>query len=455
MFRGIPLSWERFCTHFTLVIVFSALLVPILLQSSKYEVERFIGAHNITIPYSSVNIDCHKNEFTAEVIVHESPRKSRLILHVGPSKSATTSLQTDMTAFQSNLYRDGFLYAGRYYRPFVNETSGLYHVNRSESSLVTAAHTMLLNCDLEPRILCCQGFADELDDFSTSGEYDVILSEEPLGNQWRSKEDWIAIRDAIGERWDVTVVVGYRRFYSWLVSSHFQRERLDRSHGGLNDLWVSQGGRAKQPLFPKWYHNYDQTYRHTFHILDAIQDVFPVKVINLHNIEELSPPTLMFCRLFQGITQVTCQRSHRHDSHPTVINTHDKVPSLYYDAIATAAETSGLIDGMLWNRSTIRDNVWQFHELGKGLGPHDLPLDCPTNETINELLQHSLWIESHYMSDFFYSNATVQADHVAGFNSYVEQSIFCWVDTGAVLELPEWIEFFARYASNASNNYTY
>lgn len=441
-------AWNRFGKHAALAFCLALLLVPILFQSTKEQVGRVIGFHNISNsvsgdpmirPTHSINTTHHNNK---------GSRRPRLIVHVGPSKSATTSLQTDMTAFQRALHQDGILYAGRYYHPFINQTSGLFHINRTETVLSDLAHHMLVGCHLEPKTACLDDFLEELNSFAASetGPFDVILSDESLGNQWDTPDDWLAIREALSEEWDVTIVIGYRRFFSWIVSSHFQRERLDRSHGGLNELWVSQGGRAKQALYPKWVHNTEH-YQHTYQILDSLQDIFPVQIINLHNLEGLSPPTLLFCTLLNGITQNTCQKSHRHDHNPTMINLHTKIPSLYYDAIATAGETAGLIDASAWTRAVVRDAVWRFHEEERGLEPQDLPLDCPGDVEMKDLLEFSLGIESKYMSDFFESNETIEADHIAGFQSYVDQGIFCFVNTTAVLALPEWMSFFQQFST--------
>ena len=112
--------------------------------------------------------------------------KPRLILHVGPSKSATTSLQTDLTSVQRDLEVDGYSYAGRYYNPYTNVTTGEYFLNRSETTLLTAAHTMLKHCDLEPRVECCRNFSAELKAYPHAGQQrNIILSEEPFGNQWQ------------------------------------------------------------------------------------------------------------------------------------------------------------------------------------------------------------------------------------------------------------------------------
>lgn len=120
-----------------------------------------------------------------------SSNKPRLILHVGPSKTATTSLQTDLTLVQDQLQTDGYMYAGRYYRPYTNQRTGVYHLNRTESTLLAAAHSMLKRCKIKPRVKCCLDFAAEMKAYShqesskhQKQQYNIILSEEPFGNQW-------------------------------------------------------------------------------------------------------------------------------------------------------------------------------------------------------------------------------------------------------------------------------
>jgi hypothetical protein len=182
----------------------------------------------------------------------------QLILHVGPSKTATTSLQTDLTDYRVDLLDDGYWYAGRYYKLSTNETDGTTHLDRSgESTLLTEAHNMFENqycqaTDIVGRVDCCRKFATELNQVvQRSGFRRIVLSEEPFGNRWDDPVDWLAIREALAEQqWNVTVLVGYRRFFSWWISAHFQRERTDRSHNHNNDRWPAAGGRAKVPLFP-------------------------------------------------------------------------------------------------------------------------------------------------------------------------------------------------------------
>jgi hypothetical protein len=368
----------------------------------------------------------------------DQQQQRQLILHVGPPKTATTSLQTDLTTYQNDLMDDGYWYAGRYYDLWTNETDGKTHKGRSESKLLNETHDMLNYChatNLTGRVDCCRSFARELNEVvERSGFRRIVISEEPLGVQWDDPEDWLAIREAVGDQWNITVLVGYRRFYSWWISAHFQRERTDRSHNHQNDLWPEQGGRAKAPLFPTWWHGWTKSsYRPTSVVLENIGDTFPVQIINLHDENLVSPSRMMLCEVLD--TPQACAKIEQVPE--TVLNTQEDAPSLFYDAIATDAAAMGLIDINARSRIDVRELVRVYHEEELGLGPDDLPMTCPPLSDLNALLNMSLSIEAQYLPNFATSRRI--AEHEAEFWA----TNFCFVDTGKVLALVAWIDFFA------------
>ena len=371
--------------------------------------------------------------------------KRRLILHVGPSKTATTSLQTDLSSLQGELHADGFAYAGRYYFPYTNATTGDFYLNRSETPLLEAAHSMLKRCELVPRSDCCATFSDQLDTYPGSKKQsrNIILSEEPFGNQWREAKDWKAIRTAIGDHWQVTVVVGYRRFYAWLPSARFQRERIDRNPAQKGP-WPDNCGREIRPFFPDWWKHWQGTFSYTANILEALGSTFPVRIINLHNEEQRSPLTTLLCDIMDGEAKKACQRSIQRDKQPTVMNTQTSAPSLYYDAIACTAASQGLIDTSTFNRTVVRDAIRHHQEVDLELRPTDLLLDCPSKLELESLLNTSLAMEAKFMPSFARSPG-VRAQHKADFNKYVEEKVYCWVDSNGVLAQPEWKRFLARF----------
>jgi len=184
--------------------------------------------------------------------------KPHLVLHVGPSKTGTTSLQTDLTRFQDRGYlaADNYFYAGRYYHPFYNE-KGILQVNKTTSPLLDEARGMLQKeCTLSPRSRCCAEFKRQLDEYRRLG-LNVILSDEAFNHFWLSPADYHAIREALQDEWDVVVVVGYRRFYEWIASYKYQRDRLDHKNVVWKNAWPGpEGGKPIDPLFPAVIENW-------------------------------------------------------------------------------------------------------------------------------------------------------------------------------------------------------
>ena len=162
-------------------------------------------------------------------VVEDSAKpKPHLIFHVGPPKTGTTSLQFDLTHMQDVLAVDNYTYAGRQYQPYYNDKGRLV-VDRTMPSLLMEAREMFQSCTLVPRSRCCAKFRRRLDDYQRR-QQNVILSDESLNTNhfWQSPEDYQAMKKALQDDWNIVVVVGYRRFYEWIMSLKFQQDRLDQ-----------------------------------------------------------------------------------------------------------------------------------------------------------------------------------------------------------------------------------
>jgi len=163
-------------------------------------------------------------------VVEDSAKiKPRLIFHVGPPKTGTTSLQFDLTHMQDVLAVDNYTYAGRQYELYYDDKGRLI-VNRTMPSLLMEAREMFQSCTLVPRSRCCAKFHHRLDDYQRR-QQNVILSDESLNTNpfWKSPEDYQAMKKALQDDWNIVVVVGYRRFYEWIMSLKFQQDRLDQN----------------------------------------------------------------------------------------------------------------------------------------------------------------------------------------------------------------------------------
>lgn len=406
----------------------------------------------------------------------EAPKKGHLILHTGPSKTGTTSLQTDLTTAEDLgwLAKNDFHYAGRYYRPYFNKNKNRTVINRSESKLLTVARTMFQDDDsatdcsdfrrelealyeeLLLRAAAAKANATERDDdvslSSSSSVHTVILSDEHFGNNWLNPADYEAIREAVQDDWKVTVVVGYRRLYEWLLSNKFQRDRTDRLRGG-KEQWPSAGGRPLLPLFPDTLERdqWRQYYRYTDTLLQLVGTTFSKRMINLHASDDGSSLLTQFlCDALDG-ADYACARSRERDFavEETVLNAREAaaVPSMYYDALATTAAEAGLIDEVAFQRKEVRNAIQLHQEETLGLTADDLPEVCPSREDLETLYERSLEMERLYMPSLLSDEAEGDLEHRDGFEAKVADHSYCWVDTAAVLSDPQWQQFFAQFGA--------
>jgi hypothetical protein len=409
-------------------------------------------------------------------------RKGRLILHVGPSKTATTTLQTDLTMAQDRgwLSKDRIVYEGRFYHPTVHPRSGVLVLNRSESALLASART-LRSSPKDANATCCTSFAAILDSIyhreivsynQAEAGFDeehcaltVVMSDEYFGNAWQDNGYYRALSDSLRDEWDVVIVAGYRRLYEWILSSKYQRDRTDHIGIGGKELWPSlrvgddrtkavtpKGiGRELQPMFPTTFRAWRELYQYTDSILHHVDGIFPIRLINLHSADEKSLVSQLLCVVIAG-AEHACALSRQRDVETlevTTLNSQEgkTIPSLYYDAIATEASRVGLIDAEKYTRRQIREMIRDYHEIALGSLPEDLMLACPSTEQLDELLAVSIDMERYCMPKLGVSSGD---DHRAGFEAKVATKAYCWVNATANLEQHHWQEFFQQFAANKS-----
>lgn len=390
--------------------------------------------------------------------------RGHLFLHIGPSKTGTTSLQTDLTsAFNLGWLGVDHYYAGRYYQPYYHNRTSIMKMNRSESALLETARTMRIMKDGN-----CSDFRRELDELyyekrevaSTNVSatalskpffLNVIVSDEGLGNIWLDQSDYKAIYDAIHDVWQVTMVVGYRHFHEFLVSTKFQRDRADKLGSLTKENWLSEGGRSVVPIFPDTMREWRNYFHFTDELIENVGSTFPVRILNLHDDEDNSSLTTKFLCEILDSADYACQRSRERDAYQkTFLNTQADatVVSPFYDVLATTAASAGLIDESKFARKQIREAARVFQEETLGLTANDLPLLCPTRKELEELFNLSLDMESKHMprKQTESDNADFM-DFRDGFEAKVAEHAYCFVDAGSVLTDLQWKQFFERFSA--------
>jgi len=217
------------------------------------------------------------------------------------------------------------------------------------------------------------------------------------------------------------------------------------------EYWPSAGGRALLPVFPDTLENdvWRQWYHYTDTLLETVGTTFPVRMINLHTSDDASILTQFLCDVLDE-ADYACGRSRQRDIlEQTVLNTQEAaaVPSLYYDALATAAAEAGMIDEMAYKRKDIRNAIQVYQEEILGLTADDLPEVCPSREDLEALYQRSLEMERKYMPSLLSDEVEGDLEHRDGFEAKVADNSYCWVDATAILFDPQWQQFFAQFGT--------
>jgi hypothetical protein len=436
----------------------------------------------------------------------KSPPKPRLILHVGPHKTASTTLQTHLTRFRQILKRDNYLYTGRYYHPYYNSHHRLILNRTPDGPLQEAARGLFLR---EDNSTLAQMLRDTyfpppflfrrhgiklfhrqppnviLSDESLLKMLNMYYEKNPTGNPW----------EALTQDWDVTVVVAYRRFYDWLPSAKFQRDRPMQEPWRAE--WPGQGGVALKSLFSdnhgaaeildewQYLHFFSETVLENFRSLQKKH--VKLKVIHLYG--KFTTRTNFFCHVLQDAPK-SCYAARRQDAMEAVARggggmaehhwnaRSDKVdkdstgikkyPIQFYDAVATAAASKGWIDTAVWKRQQVAQILKNHHEAvldlhsktlqkqqqqqqqeeGTGVESSaaalaleavvealELPLTCPTEQQLDDLLKVSLQMERKNVRKLYYARAGGAASHRAAFRRATTAKSrqfhwdYCWVDT--------------------------
>jgi hypothetical protein len=346
----------------------------------------------------------------------ETTRKPQLIIHIGPPKTGSTSLQADLTSLQDYLRKDGFIYLGRLYKPYSNPKSGKLVLNRRpDSPALTALRNMfstgISKCH-ETAIMndCTHDFRKTLEEFSLpllqsnfhsartqQSQHNLLhkdkkfrmtplnflISDEALLKMWNTHDSnttiktWTGLYESLTDAWDVTIVTTYRRFFDWLPSAKAQRDKptLERRRSE----WVTPDsvGEALHPLFSlnlntsleedfvEWRRNHFLSDT-VFRVIKTLQKLdkdrkFNLKIFHLYGRQPLT--TTFLCKVLA--LNGTCNESRARDrikGKETRLNSRDEsgqmaptsiLPLAFYDTIGTDAANRGLINTSAWSRHQV------------------------------------------------------------------------------------------------------
>jgi hypothetical protein len=426
------------------------------------------------------------------------PRKSDLIIHVGPLKSGTEEFRRDISKYTKNLKADDYT--------MLKGMDGFHEACQQELSSIREKYSLLSDKKLKKmksfdatirELSCWKSVLDTLQPYRATSrsvtssnssissimdtkKKSVIVCDEQLAKQFLpdvyqigpSAMEWITIRDTIMNDFNIVIVVSYLRYYEWLPSAKAASEqyhivqhtssvpRLARWPGDM------EHGMLLEPLFPHFVTNAKQKIDipYTDRMVDLYRPyVSKVEVLNLH-IGDQSITTTFLCNVLNSAT-TACAASRKDDfvlldgnpsilKNPTAVTfntTSDKKWYNFqlYDELVTTAAKRGVIRNRRVSRTTATVTTQYYVEqyLKLGEARQALPLTCPDPESLRHFLDQSLAYERTVAGKEF-AQLNVQ-QHKEEFQKLVDHKMFCSINMRAVLREYNWRMFF-RHLSNDS-----
>jgi hypothetical protein len=392
---------------------------------------------------------------------HSSVRqKPQLVIHVGPPKTATTTIQRtlSMRQWEKVLALDNYTYTGAYYkqgdaRPYKEPLPvHLKLINRTCHRAMRAVRENVLQWDQTATLRnalgdlpCVQQMIEAVEPFQRKRQ-SLIISDETIQVSF----DFESIHALLRDDWDVSIVVGYRRYVHWLPSAKQQAERWTPEKTRLNK-WASKGGLAIQGIFPDHWKSRASNglpYMYTDSILAAVPPQLSIQIMNMHMPNSSVRSTFLCEALPLAFHACAASRTRDRIEHNETIS--NPAQSLAYDRIVMAAEAAGLIRKPncrpMPRRHQVVVKAQQYHEQVMNQTDLDFPVVCPSDTEYEAFLQESLNYEKIILPHFYNSKPGAEA-HTAEFWEAVATKKYCDVDTARVLGEPHWISFFARMMS--------
>eukprot|EP00934_Nitzschia_sp_Nitz4_P005302 Nitzschia sp. Nitz4//scaffold273_size25297//9477//10918//NITZ4_008317-RA/size25297-snap-gene-0.7-mRNA-1//-1//CDS//3329545250//5292//frame0 len=387
----------------------------------------------------------------------EPTRKPYLILHMGPDKTGTTTIQSALEEYAHILNQDG------YDVTFSKEAAESKHKAMARN---------LIGCFSERSAIsqpCHMKYKESWANFKATLEAqaknatapNIIWSNESF--RWvlfGESPDWKEFLAFIREFYQVHVVLVYRRYFDWFVS-RYNEEYLDSYTvatfpGGTYGrptptfpvfLEKEQNGTciADKHTCRTYYNNrYDGAKRQPGHpivlmLRHLLAQNISVNVLNFHGEDLLKS---FVCEGLVDAKQ-TCQYLHGHPQARRQDRS-SQVANLQYDRIAVYAYYQGLLPNTT-TRKISRAKLKEYFTKGN----QSLPWVCPSPSESRQLeeLSASFEVEAQsLLAQQGQSKLTFPIDHGAAFEKSLSKKKYCYANMSEILQDNRTLEFL-RYGT--------
>ena len=396
-----------------------------------------------------------KHSSTASPKQEQQQRRQRplFVLHIGPAKTGSSTLQERFLAMSPFLNRDGYTYQGPYaFHAWPALNLGLKQecqnqVALTKQQLGTKNASTAVSASAALDVPCWKQFISWLEYFYESG-MNVVLVDEDLSFQQvtnlkaNTPFDIDLFLSALKD-WDILLTATYRRFWDWLVSS---KSELDRMHSWPNphkkcplsfDEWLkpmlTAQGRAGTEN--GWHFQYLDSAMARLTTLQRSSSVSPIQIVDMAGSKDIEVAFL--CDVLPNATSACTEISRVEPlySNPS--------PPVNYDVLAcSAAQEHGLVQVTTQaQRAALTTAMEKFHQTV--LQKRPLPERCVSNATLHLLWTESQRLERELVPSIFASRDLSEEQSL--FWQAASKGKFCTIDTRAFLQDAEWKQFFLNF----------
>lgn len=351
---------------------------------------------------------------------------------VGPPKTGTTSIQCTLINNEKLLETDNFVFIGKASDcPASSRKGQRLFVEPKELSICVKSGVS--ECQEYHKLeLILEGALERGQNVVFSAENAFIFGTHEVFKEFLMK------------RWNVKVVVTYRRYYEWLVSyynSKYKPSLMRRDRADLN-VWPAKGGKSIPTFDQILSGNFTKGNKVAQFNFNWYQDVITefekhyhdVVVLNMHDgrpgDDDVSESSILVKKFACDVMNAanTCKRG-------KVSALKNPSAKLYPDMLALAAYDENLFAWKKISRENVRKAILRYDGLGE-----NVPLKCISKQHEDELLRASLRYEEEFLPKF-YESPRGKVVHMRKFRDSTS-TLFCNVDTEEALRDHHWTSFF-------------
>lgn len=359
--------------------------------------------------YSTTN---SVNQTFADDVTTQQKSKPILLLHLGPSKTASSTLQAYLRKDKKLLEKDGYHF----------DKSFRHFMDKGECIFVSSCPVEEVTQDKYWETFVAS-FQSGMNIIGSNEVFGARFADEPAHWEFLKKEF---------SAFDVKIIFVYRRYFEMMTSEYYEQSKMDTNRVKINGGW-----NRSLPIFVDWYHHYRKQTK-SIHPLERNQikweSHFPdLSIFNLHR----SPENFVgdfFCNMIPNATNACSHRVEKGLEGSFHIG-----KTLNYDILAVRAYKDGLLDGENMTRVQASDAIRQRQEDSLNLSAVDFPLICLSSKEEEDLLKVSLSHELKLQPDW---HARGEAEHRSKFSDAVNKHKFCSMNSTAVIMDNGWRQFF-------------